>query len=554
VIRSVPSSFGVILLALIPVYSQDTHLPQARTGPLLPIQFGSPDEPKTDQSAPSPDDNPFNRPPLETERKPTPPPRDEGIIDKIKRLGGRVEVNPSDGTLRVSYWSGNFTDDDLVALAALGNLGSIKLERCPITDRGIDRLAKNQRLFCVDLAQSAITDDGVKVLAKLPKLRSLNLAGTKTTDEGITSLKAHVCLRELNLSDTGVSNAGVQALSGNENLTSLDIFGTRVDNAGMVYVGRLRHLRDLRVNQTVSNEALAAIEGLVELSRFEGPREISDIGLYHLRHMKQLSTLIGRMSRVTDNGLRSIRALPYLTEIRLDGSQITDEGMVVVGEMHELVILSLRNTKVTDAGIRHVCNLKRLRSLDCMNTSIGDSCLAHIGTLKNLFHLDLAGTRVTNAGMKSLTNLTTLRELDVTATQVDDEGMGSIAKLPNLVFLGVSKTAVGDRGLKELVGMPALRDVHVQSTNVTEKGAEVLWRRGVSVHDVPHPVRTRKRNLLTPPWIQHLSSFCHWIGREGPSTIETSGSRRDATHRDGRVKTPGSMTSRRPRRQVQAGI
>ena len=171
------------------------------------------------------------------------------------------------------------------------------------------------------------------MIAKLPRLRSLDLSHTVVSSVGLAYLKGHAALRELNLETTRVGNLGMKAISRNENLTSLDVSGTRVDSDGMVYIGNLRRLRSLRIGPNVSNDALAAIEGLVELEEFWGPVDMSDAGLGHLRNMTKLRRLAAGLRLVTDDGLRSIRGLKRLEGLRLDHSQITDKGMEYVGEM-----------------------------------------------------------------------------------------------------------------------------------------------------------------------------------------------------------------------------
>jgi Leucine-rich repeat (LRR) protein len=439
------------------------------------------------------DDNPFAGP---REPKAPPPPKNEGILAKLRRLGCRVETNPVDGTLAVSQWSGRLTEADVMSIARLGNLRSLVLAGCPISDRAAEQLAKNLRLSDVNLDRSSITDAGLKALARLPKLESLSLRNTKVGDEGVTSLRGHPSLRLLDLQSTRASNEGVKAISGNEKLRDLDLFGTRVTGAAMPDIAKLQHLQSLWLNGGVSDDGLGAIEALVELTELGGLGEVTDAGLHHLRNMTQLCLLRGGMSRVTDNGLRSIRALTSLSELRLDNSQVSDEGMKIIGRMHYMCVLSLGKTKITDAGIRELRDLTEIQSLDCRHTAIGDPALEVIGTFTKLQNLCIAGTRVTDAGMKSLTRLSVLNTLDLTQTRVDDRAMGSIAQLPRLGWLHVSSTQVGDRGLEKLVGMPALRDVYVDWPNVTEPGVKLLSRQGVSVTYI----HSRPRNNRIKPF------------------------------------------------------
>ncbi len=316
--RTVQALLTVVALSLIAAQPQDAKLPQPTTESATPDSVVDPGS----SSARAPEADPFGP---EPGPKPAACTKNEGILDKLARLSSHVETMP-DGTLWVAVWSGEITDDDLVALGTLANLGSLDVPGSRITDRGINGLAKSQSLFRLNLEKTGIADEGVKALVKLPELRSLNLAGTKITDAGVVSLKRHASLRELDLSDTSVSNAAIESLSGNEQLTSLDISGTCVDDAAMLHIGKLRHLRVLHVNKTISNEALAAIEGLVELNDFSGPAQITDIGLHHLRNLTNMGRIGGVMSQVTDSGLRSIRACPSLDISALTTARLPMRG------------------------------------------------------------------------------------------------------------------------------------------------------------------------------------------------------------------------------------
>ena len=83
-------------------------------------------------------------------------------------------------------------------------------------------------------------------------------------------------------------------------------------------MGKLRHLRRLQLPRKITSDALAAIEGLVELEYFWLPEQITDAGLHHLRNMTKMRRLQCSMRAVTDDGLRSIRALTHLRELNLE--------------------------------------------------------------------------------------------------------------------------------------------------------------------------------------------------------------------------------------------
>lgn len=240
--------------------------------------------------------NPFGDPP----EPQAPPPKNEGILAELKRLQC-VDI-ARDGTIDVWYRRDRtLTEDDLVALAALPNLGRLSLGGGVISERAVEALAKCPKLVSLRLSGPAVSDREVGMIAKLPKLRSLDLFDANVSSAGVACLKGHAALRELNLKGTRVGNEGMEAISGNDNLTSLNVRGTRVDDSGMVYIGKLRHLRSLSVGSRISNDSLAAIEGLVELEVLWGTLKMDDAGLGHLRKMTKLraSTLAWDWSPTT---------------------------------------------------------------------------------------------------------------------------------------------------------------------------------------------------------------------------------------------------------------
>ena len=480
--KAVPSKSSAKSTQAVSSPSEDTGLHHER---------GLEDNPK-DPFAP-----PGYKPPTRPTRAELPP-----ILAKLKRLA-YVSIDPRHGTTAVGD-GGRYrlTEDDVVALAALPNLGRLWLGGGVISERAAEALAKNPGLvsLSISLHGPTVGDEDVRMIAKLPKLRSLDLSQSSVTSVGLAYLKGHAALRELNLEATRVGDAGMEAISGNENLTSLNVRATRVDDSGMVYIGKLRHLRSLSVGPNVSNDALAAIEGLVELEEFWGPVHMSDAGLGHLRNMTKLRRLAAGLGLVTDDGLRSIRGLIRLEGLNLQLSKITDKGMEYVGEMGGLLELRLDLTKITDAGMTPVANLKHLQILGCRHTQIGDAALVPIGTLPELECLNLDGTRVTSAGMKSLTRLSSLRVLDLTGTRVHDEGMTYVAKLPHLRTLYVTQTAVGDAGLEKLAGMTG-REVNITAyqTKVTQRGASLLRQRNIGVSYEFNPPPVRERNDSTIP-------------------------------------------------------
>ncbi len=184
---------------------------------------GVPQETDLDDNPNDPFAPPGYKPPKRPPRPEYPP-----IIKRLRRLGCRIDVNPTDGALTFMYgYCKAIPDDEMVALAALPNLASLTLSEVPTSHRVIEALAKSPKLTSLNLrgAGAKVRDRDVKMIAKLPKLRSLDLSQTEVGSAGVAFLKGHSALRELNLELTRVGDGGMEALSGNENLASLNVCG-----------------------------------------------------------------------------------------------------------------------------------------------------------------------------------------------------------------------------------------------------------------------------------------------------------------------------------------
>src|SRR6058998_1582643 len=104
-----------------------------------------------------------------------------------------------------------------------------------ITDLGLARLSKLEKLQHLDVSGSAITSNGLKALANLRDLRRLSLWNVK-----------------------GIDDAAAPYLESLGNLTSLDLSNTAVGDETLARLGKLSGLRRLYVGETkVTEEGLA---------------------------------------------------------------------------------------------------------------------------------------------------------------------------------------------------------------------------------------------------------------------------------------------------------
>jgi hypothetical protein len=64
-----------------------------------------------------------------------------------------------------------------------------RFDNCPITDKGLEAIAKSTALEKLEIKDCAITDQGLKSLGQTRQLKSLSLWGTRVTAEGVNALQ-----------------------------------------------------------------------------------------------------------------------------------------------------------------------------------------------------------------------------------------------------------------------------------------------------------------------------------------------------------------------------
>ena len=97
----------------------------------------------------------------------------EEAIERIEQLGGsvrRVSKDDESVELDLRFVTAAFKDEHLQYALNLKQLVSLQVTDAPITDAGVDHIAKLADLKRLYLGRTAVTDAGVKRLASLKNL------------------------------------------------------------------------------------------------------------------------------------------------------------------------------------------------------------------------------------------------------------------------------------------------------------------------------------------------------------------------------------------------
>jgi hypothetical protein len=120
-------------------------------------------------------------------------------------------------------------------------------------------------------------------------------------------------------------------------------------------------------------ESLADLTGVRELILWWAT-EITDAGVAQLSRLRRLQLLDISLSRLTDEGVRSLAMLPELEELSIQG-KFTDKSLLYLSRAGHLKSLRLRGGECEfgDEGLRHLEGLKDLRSLVLQNANVSEA-------------------------------------------------------------------------------------------------------------------------------------------------------------------------------------
>ncbi|MEX2316053.1 MAG: hypothetical protein WD669_02805 [Pirellulales bacterium] len=244
------------------------------------------------------------------------------------------------------------------------------------------------------------------------------------------------------------------------------------------YLSELRKLERLHIEHTNMTDAgLERLRGLRRLKELQLNDRITDAGLVHLLGMTRLESLTLHCPRITDTGVAQLSKLRRLKTLELDeANQITDGGLAHLKSLAQLESLVLKSSQLSDSGLIELSGLSSLRRLSIPDCQVTGSGLVHLRTLPKLEVLDLSGNRILDRELANLANFPSLSVLNLSQTRISDAGIPLLAPVKKLKILIVRSTALTDQSLKTLAEFPALHELIIADSQFTEAGVAELRR------------------------------------------------------------------------------
>lgn len=188
---------------------------------------------------------------------------------------------------------------------------------------------------------------------------------------------------------------------------------------------------------------------------------ITDEGIAHFSKHALRSVSLDRCANVADDGLIKLQ-FEEINSFRLIGTQVSDRFARELQRCPNLTILTLKDTRVTGDGLTSLRGHDKLIQLNLHNLQIGDAHLAHVVGNTQLSQLRLGRTQVTANGLQLIANsFPNLDLLDVPGLEIPQHAAIDWSGLKKLRILVFRYSHVGPRQLEAIASLPNLQQLYI---------------------------------------------------------------------------------------------
>ncbi len=299
-------------------------------------------------------------------------------ITSLKPIAGLTELS--------NLWlpeNEGLAEEELVHLAGMTNLGSLRIKLPGATGEGFRHLQRLPKLKLLSLNDAEFTEEGAREIAGLAQLDSLLLAGCvrEANQKSLIPIGRMSNLTSLDIEGM-LTVEGFAALAPLE-LTHLDLSSSKFDNAGFpLLTGSRDSLTELEMawGATVSDEGIRHIVANfpnIERTCASYGSTCTGASLRELAKLPKLKSISWWVKGMQTADYVLLADLPVIEHIGVGfGTDITDEALPAFAKCEHLKELSLRETAITDSGLKALQDIRPLETVDLQGTKITPAGLA----------------------------------------------------------------------------------------------------------------------------------------------------------------------------------
>ncbi|CAB03182.1 Leucine-rich repeat-containing protein egg-6 [Caenorhabditis elegans] len=287
---------------------------------------------------------------------------------------------------------------------------------------------------------SSIPDKAFNGLSALTQLRLENNAICDFPPKSLDAVKASLVL--LDVSGNCLDAIPAQILRNAANLMYLDLGSNNISEINNFELMNLPFLRELRVqNNTLRRIHPMAFMNVPQLQYlYLQDNIISTLDGNRLQGFKNLEVL--DVSNNALYALPSLKDLPNLKQVRVDGNLITKIETLAFSNNPNLQLISVQNNNIVQISRNSFESLDKLVVLLVGNNSLAKIERGMFDGMKNLQQLSIRNNTLTALDASSFAQLAHLTTLDLGHNKIHDIEEGTFDKLSKLFWLDLSNNKI----------------------------------------------------------------------------------------------------------------
>jgi hypothetical protein len=311
--------------------------------------------------------------------------------------------------------------------------------------------------------------------AALPHLKKLNVMITTVGKEKInllSRLQSNRELKKLSIADPHsylLSDQEMEHLPTFQNLEDLEIRCSALQESGFAQIGKLKKLRSLRFEGSISPKVLSALQSCSELASLDFSCDWADAipetfnELIQLKTLRQLSLTGPKFIAEHIAPLGSMTNLTHLTLTMSISSPPPEGWLKGFANMNQLQSICIMSADAANKNLKDLAHLPALRRIDLWDCIISTDTVDELAKFSQLETLGLRGTGIIDDDLERLVNLTQLKKY-LGNTKITSRGIDSLLKFTNLERLDLGNIQLND---EDLLRLKALKKLKVLGFSIT---------------------------------------------------------------------------------------